>query len=158
MKGNLLTALLLIQCPFQAVSACEVKLPEARDLPPELQSAEDFVWVGSPALAALVPSGGVWKGMGPGGRFRDKWWWWRAGYRALDEPVPELEITATRLDGEAPPVHNPHATNAMEAFDPPDPSGWQRILTMLEFPAPGCWAVSATYHGERLQFVFLVGG
>jgi hypothetical protein len=159
MNGKLLVILIVAIGYCTSASACEVSLPEAQNLPAsELQPIEGFVWVGSPELAARVPQGGLWKGMGLDYQFRDKWWWWREGYSAPEEPVPELEITAIMLDGEAPTVHIPHATNAMEARDPPGPPRWHRILTLMEFPAPGCWAVTATYHGNELHFVFQVGG
>ena len=159
MKCPFPTALLLTPILYASASACEATLPDARNLPAsELQSIKGFVWVGSPALAAQVPEGGLWKGMGPDHQFRDKWWWWREGYNANDEPVPELEITAIMLDGEAPPVHIPRATSAMEAREAPNPPRWHRILTLMEFPKPGCWAVTATYHGNELKFVFQVEG
>ena len=159
MKGIYPIAFLLASFACASASACEVALPSPRNLPAaEFPSSGGFVWVGSPDLAAQVPENGLWNGMGPEYQFRDKWWWWREGFNANDEPVPELEITATMLDGDAPPVHIPVATSAMEARDTPEPPRWHRILTLMEFPEPGCWAVTATYHDTELRFVFQVGG
>jgi hypothetical protein len=130
---------------------CAVSLPESSGLPDSLQnSPEGFVWVGTPKLAARVPADGHWTAMGPDYNYRDKWPWWREGYRANAEQKPALTISARRLDGDAPAVYLPDATNA---FGP----GWDRILTLMEFPSPGCWEVVGRYHGEELRFVFKVG-
>lgn len=151
--STLLLAFILIAT--SSASACEISLPEAENLPDSISDPnQGFIWVGSPALAALVPEGGLWNGMGPQHHFRDKWWWWREGFNAYDEPKPELEITAILLDGDAPPVHVGNATSGMSAHNPPR---WHRILIGMEFPKPGCWEVTANYHGHELRFVFLVG-
>src|SRR5262245_19359192 len=83
---------------------CVVSLPPATEPPPSQETGECWAWVGSPKLAAHVPANGVWTGMGPKHNYRDKWWWWREGYRAAKETEPELTILANRLDGHAPPV------------------------------------------------------
>jgi len=146
----------IVFCTTSFAFECAVSLPEAHNLASsDLKPYKGFTWVGSPRLAAQVPENGHWIGMGPEYQFRDKWWWWREGYNAHDEGKPALEITATMLDGEAPPVHIPHATNAMSAHNPPR---WHRILTLMEFPTPGCWEVTATYYENELKFVFQVGG
>ena len=132
-------------------SECQISLPESTDLPESLhESPEGFVWVGSPNLAARVPDDGHWTAMGPDHNYRDKWWWWREGYQAKEETKPELTISARKLDGSAPPVYLPNATNA---YGP----GWDMILTMMEFPSSGCWEVIGKYRGQELRFVFHVG-
>jgi len=88
--------------------------------------------------------------MGADHNYRDKWWWWREGYRAMEETAPQLMILATRLDAPAPPVVISKATNAFG-------ENWDRILTAMEFPSAGCWDVFASYHGEELRFIFKVG-
>ncbi len=132
-------------------SECQVSLPERGDLPDSLQeSPEGFGWFGTSKLAARVPEDGHWTAMGPEHNYRDKWWWWREGYRAKEETKPELIISASRLDGPAPPVFIPHATNA---YGP----GWDLMLVGMEFPTSGCWEVIGRYHGHELRFVFRVG-
>jgi hypothetical protein len=127
-----------------------VSLPPETDPPPTQETQDGWAWVGSPKLAAHVPADGVWTGMGRQHNYRDKWWWWREGYRAADETQPELRILATRLDGSAPPVVIERATNAMLA-------DVDLILAGMEFPAAGCWDVFASYRGEELRFIFKVG-
>ena len=146
----LVVAILTLALSMPKSVACEVSLPEANGLPDFLEASEGFVWVGSPKLAAQVPANGHWTGMGADHKFRDKWWWWREGYRAQDETQPELMILATRLDAPGPPIVKSKATNAFG-------ENWDLILTGMEFPTPGCWDVFANYHGEELRFIFKVG-
>lgn len=150
LKPTVAVAMIVAWSAVQA-SECQISLPESADLPGSLQeSTEGFVWVGTPNLAARVPDDGHWIAMGPDHNYRDKWVWWREGYRAKEETKPELNISARKLDGPAPPVYLPHGTNA---FGP----GWDRILTLMEFPSAGCWEVIGRYHDEELRFVFQVG-
>ena len=130
--------------------ACEVSLPASIGIPDWLKASEGFVWVGSPKLAAQVPKSGHWTGMGPKHDYRDKWWWWREGYRAAEETQPELMVLANRLDAPAPPVVIQRATNAITA-------NLDLILAGMEFPTSGCWDVFASYRGEELKFIFKVG-
>ena len=158
MKTGLFSVVISIFLVCSSVygTECQVTLPGNDNLdPPFDPTLEGFAWFGSNDLAARAPKDGHWTAMGPDYNYRDKWWWWREGYNAHDERKPALEITATMLDGEALPVHIPHATNAMSAHNPPR---WHRILTLMEFPAPGCWEVTATYYENELKFVFQVGG
>ncbi len=134
-----------------SANACEVSLPASIGLPDWLEASEGFVWVGSPKLAAQVPKDGHWVAMGAEHNYRDKWWWWREGYRAVEETQPQLMILANRLDAPAPPVVIERATNAI--FAP----GRDQILTGMEFPTAGCWDVFASYRGEELRFIFKVG-
>ena len=89
--------------------------------------------------------------MGPGRMYGDKFWWWRSGYSAFEEPRPNLTISAIRLDGVAPDVEINNATNAFG-------DGWHAMLIGMEFPSAGCWKVVGTYNGsQQLAFVLLVG-
>ena len=134
-----------------SASACEVSLPASIGLPDWLKASEGFVWVGSPKLAAQVPKDGHWVAMGAEHNYRDKWWWWREGYRAVEETQPELMILANRLDAPAPPV-------VIRACDQCDiTASLDLILTGMEFPTSGCWDVFASYRGEELRFIFKVG-
>lgn len=156
MSKKLVICLLLAQLTSVSALACEISIPKAENLPAsELLASEGFIWVGSPALAAQVPESGHWTGMGPDHNYRDKWWLWREGFDAYQESKPELFVFAKKLDTEAQSFSLPHATTGIYG---PSHDRRHRILTLLEFPEPGCWEVNATYQGAELQFVFLVGG
>lgn len=143
--------LLLLACTASNGYECSIRLPEAGDLPDTMRAPVGFTWVGTSALAAQVPSDGHWTAMGPKRDYRDKWWWWREGYTAQDEPRPNIKVTAVRLDGPAPVFKEPFVTSAVGP-------GWDRMLVMMEFPTAGCWDVLVDYDGHELRFVFRVGG
>lgn len=63
------------------------------------------------------------------------WWRWRTG---------RLEVTARRLDDVAPPLR----TVFPEADEGPG-----RELSILAFPAAGCWEVTGRLNGSELTFV-----
>jgi hypothetical protein len=90
--------------------------------------------------------------MGPNHNYRDKLFWWRDGYSGVVEARPALTVSARRLDGHAPPVRIPRATNAHHK----DFGGWA-MLVMVEFPTAGCWEVTGQYKEETLSFVVQVG-
>ena len=137
--------------PMPEAAACEVSVPGANGLPEWMaESPEGFIWVGSPKLAAHVPEDGHWTAMGPDHNYFDKCWWWREGYRALDDPEPELVITATRLDASSAPVSVADATSAMF-------TGRDLMLAGMAFPSSGCWEVIGQFRDEKLRFVFNVG-
>jgi hypothetical protein len=134
---------------------CVVTLPSERPIEGAPWSDElhpSRGWYGSTQLAALLPSNGKWKGMGPDRAFGDKFWWWRSGYSARKEMQPDLVISAKRLDG---PVQDIVISGATNAYG----SGWDSMLIGMEFPEAGCWKVTGTYNGsEELTFVLQVGG
>jgi hypothetical protein len=153
MRPLKLSASIIMSVAFGAsvASECKVSLPEVGDLPESVRKAPaGFKWVGTEKLAAQVPADGHWTGMGSEHDYGDKWWWWREGYRAREEIKPELSITATRLDDQAPSVFISHATNAYG-------DNWDRMLIGMAFPTAGCWEVVAAYRGHQLRFVFKVG-
>lgn len=134
------------------VSACEIELPSNENLsePWKSKQAHGFAWFGSDELAAKVPKDGHWTGMGPKHDYGDKFWWWRKGYKAMEEPRPELVVTGIRLDGRAPAVRMDRASNAFG-------KNWDLMLIGMEFPTAGCWEVIGRYHGRELRFVLKVG-
>jgi hypothetical protein len=163
-KAAAATAILLacVICSPVLVSAesppvgaqCPVTLPSDRPVAGAPWSDDEdssFGWYGSENLAAFLPRDGHWVGMGAERNYFDKFWWWRSGYRADEEPNPDLSISAVRLDGSAPVVEIDDATNAFG-------EGWQSMLVGMEFPTAGCWEVRGTYNGtEQLVLVLLVG-
>ena len=131
-----------------ATNNCPVTVtPEQSFAEPSPSSASRF-WYGSEALAVLLPRSGMWRGMGPDHRYRNKLFWWRQGYDGAAEPRPALVLTGRRLDGEAPPAIVSRATNAHHA----DFGGWA-MLVMVELPSSGCWEITGEYEGESARFV-----
>src|SRR5688572_1406910 len=127
-------------------ASCATTVAPTRAFAEPSPSLATRFWYGSEGLAVWLDRDGTWQGM------RDKLFWWREGYNGATETRPRLTVTARRLDGEAPPVHVPRATNAHhEVF-----GGWS-MLMMLEFPTAGCWEVTGRYKGQTLSFVVQVG-
>jgi len=135
-----------------ATPPCPLTLAVARPFAEPSPSNASRFWYGSEDLAALLKTGGTWHGMGRARRYRDKLFWWRRGYDGRGESSPELIVKGRRLDGDAPPVVVPSATNAHHS----DFGGWA-MLTAVEFPAGGCWEVTGEYRGKKLSFVVQVG-
>ena len=77
----------------------------------------------------------------------DESFWWHPGFDGRHEPRPKLQIMATELQTRT-RVLTPRATNAFAD----DLGGWA-MLTMLNFPVPGCWFVTATYQGTSVSYV-----
>jgi len=106
-------------------------------------------WFGSESLAVILPPGGVWMGMGPEHRYRDKLFWWSHGFRPGSES--NLVVRGRRLDRESPPADISRATNAHS----PSLGGWT-MLVAVEFPSAGCWEITGEYLGQKLSFVVSV--
>lgn len=132
-----------------SLASCPVTRPPARPfVPPSPHPATppplygDRFWYGDAALWTWLPRDGTWQGL------RDKSYWWRAGYDPIAEQQPALRPTDERLDAPAPPFDNGgRATN-----------GWRDdigpfMLTMVDLPTPGCWAITARYGTAELRFV-----
>ena len=103
-------------------------------------------WYGSERLAVVLPPDGIWRGMGPTHNFRDKLFWWSAGFKPGSES--NLKVAGVRLDGDAPAATISRVTTAhAESL-----GGWT-MLVMVEFPSAGCWQITGEYLGEKLTFV-----
>lgn len=103
-------------------------------------------WYGSEALAVMLPLEGIWRGLGPRHRFREKLFWWSSGFKPGLES--NLQVSARKLDGTGSEGDISQPTNAHA----PDLGGWT-MLVMVEFPSPGCWEITGTYLGQTLSFV-----
>ena len=152
-KQRIAGCVLALGLVFPAVSSafdCPVSVPTMGDPPGTLGSSTSRGWYGTYALAALIPRDGKWTGMGPGHGYRDKFWWWREGYYARSEPLPDLVVTAEKLPDASIQTASSKATNASGGH-------WDAMLVLLEFPSPGCWRVTGRYQDERLQVILKVG-
>jgi hypothetical protein len=106
---------------------------------------------GTDAFGVFLPPDGRWHGMAAEQHFRNKVFWYRAGYDGRIEPRPNLVVHGRRLDGSAPPVLISQATNAHHE----DFGGWS-MLTMVEFPDAGCWELTGQYGRDSVSFVVRV--
>lgn len=162
MKRTTLLALLfsltipLVACGVPKASAegpdaCPVTQPQEPPFsPPEPIGASDegYFWYGSPELWTQLPVDGAWRDL-PHSEYgyTQKIFWGHEGYDWQAEPHPDLSVTATRLDGDAPPVEPTQGTNAYH------PDFGSFMLTGVDFPTPGCWQVTGQYSGHSLSFV-----
>ena len=159
MKKVWLVGLITVQLGFpMSAVACDVTLPKHRPVAVDGSMGRGgnatHDWYGSRDLAALIPNNGQWSGMGEDRQFSDKFWWWRQGYDAHEEPHPDLVVRAKRLDGPADPVRITRVTHGKRAHG----SSSDSILVNMKFPVSGCWEVRGTYEGfESLRMVFWVG-
>ena len=127
---------------------CPVTTPPASDL---ARSGSDVWRYGSDVFGVFLPRDGRWHGMAAEQHYRNKVFWYREGYDGRREPVPALTVHGRRLDGSDARVTITQATNASHA----DFGGWA-MLTMVEFPEPGCWEVTGEYGRDTVSFVVRV--
>jgi hypothetical protein len=125
-------------------NACLATIPSGATLGEPFPASEN--WYGSETLAVQLRPDGVWRGMGPANRYRDKLFWWSYGIRPGAETG--LVVKGRRLDGDAPAADISRATNAHS----PSLGGWT-MLVAVEFPSSGCWEITGDYLGQKLAFV-----
>jgi hypothetical protein len=126
-------------------------------VPPAPYSAElgpESFWFGTERLWTVLHEGGIWNGLphytSDDPTFRQKLFFWSAGFDAHSEPRPALTITGKRLDAPAPPLASDRASN-----------GWQDpeqsfMVTGINLPTLGCWRITARYRNQPLTFVVRV--
>ncbi len=146
-------------------ASCPVTVATAGFVPPEPYPPEPpggQVWYGTPELWTLLDAGPViWGGRsyvheGEIVLFSKTLWFSERFSTARGEDFsgdPNITLTATRLDEPAPVVRRdrgvPSFNEHIKNF----------LLVPLALPAePGCWRVTATYHGAELSYVMEVGG
>jgi hypothetical protein len=127
----------------EELAACLTTTPGGALLAEPFPSADR--WYGSEALAVILPPGGIWNGLGPERHYRNKLFWWSAGFRPGLEH--NLTVTGRRLDADAPPATVSRSTNAHS----PSLGGWT-LLVGVEFPSAGCWQILGEYLGQKLAF------
>lgn len=128
-------------------NVCLATIPSGATLGEPFPASES--WYGSETLAVQLPPNGIWRGMGPAHRYRDKLFWWSYGIRPGSETG--LTVQGRRLDGEAPPADVSRATNARW----PSSGGWT-MLVAVEFASAGCWEITGEYLGQKLSFIVSV--
>ena len=81
-----------------------------------------------------------WQGL------RHKIFWWRPGFDGAQEHHPTLTLTIRPVNGSVTTSVERPATNAHFGGE------WS-MLTMVDFPAAGCWEVRGSYGGHSVTFV-----
>jgi hypothetical protein len=81
-----------------------------------------------------------WRGL------RHKIFWWRHGFNGATEQRPNLTLTIRPVNGNVTTSVERPATNAQFGGE------WS-MLTMVDFPEPGCWEVTGAYGGHSVSFV-----
>ena len=110
---------------------------------PAVPPMQRMFWYGNDDLWTWLPLDGRV------GR-REKSIWWHPGFYPRIEPKPDLRVVATELETRT-RVVAPGAGNAFANED----GGWT-MMTMLGLPVAGCWVVTATYHGAKVNYVVAV--
>jgi hypothetical protein len=111
---------------------------------------DDKFWYGTNQLWTWLNADGTWPMPKHNGVLFDKSFWWREGYDWRIETEPALRVTGRRLDAPAPAVTVSGATNGYEQYM------GAFMLTGLELPTGGCWALTGDYAGRSLRFVVWV--
>jgi hypothetical protein len=126
-------------------------------VPPAPYSAKldpGHFWFGTEKLWTDLQADGLWNGLPhytpDDPTFRQKLFFWRAGFDARSEPRPALTITGKRLDAPAPPHASDRASNGWQ--DPEQPF----MVTGINLPTLGCWRITAHYRDQELTFVVRV--
>jgi hypothetical protein len=140
-----------------SVSCPITKPPEHPFVPPAPYSAQlnpNSFWFGTEKLWTFLTADGTWNGLPhytpDDPTFRQKLFFWRAGFDARSEPQPALTITGKRLDAPAPPLASDQANAGWQTRDQPF------IVTGINIPTLGCWQITAHYQGQNLTFVVRV--
>ncbi len=140
----------------RAQNFCHTTLPPSQPFIPPApyvqDSGDDRFWYGTEALWTSLRYDGKWTGYHNERGYREKLFFWAKGYDWRKEPKPPLIINVHRLDADGRDIA---ITDANNAFVPS--RGSAGMVTAFEIPTPGCWQLTAHFHGHTLTFVVLVG-
>jgi hypothetical protein len=124
--------------------------PKTPFIPPEpwpsQPPGEGQFWLGDSGLWTALPISGSWRQLALG----EKFWWWSEKFDVAEDAMPDLTVTARRLDGDVPSFQVSEATNGYhESFN------WAMLIG-VELASPGCWEFTGQYKGHQLSFVLWV--
>jgi len=139
-------------------TSCATTLPQDPSFVPPLPYWQDATtgrfWYGTESLWTLLGVQGTWSMRGnvlEGKGYRTKLMYWRRGFDWRKEPQPELIVTASRLDREAPTVAAEQANAVFVTGQTPS-----AMMTAIDIPTTGCWRLTARYRDQNLSFVVSV--
>lgn len=129
------------------LSTCQViQPPETPFVPPDpwppQPPGQGEFWYGEEGLWTALPKSGSWRQLALG----EKFWWWSEEFDVTEDAIPDLTVTARRLDGEAPSFQVSEATNGYHAS-----FNWA-MLVGVQLASPGCWEFTGQYKGHQLRF------
>jgi len=132
---------------------CKISKPNLETPAPFTYTNPGFGWYGDHMLAVLIPSNGIWQGMGENYNFRNKLLWWEKRNSLNPDNESAIKILATNLSNGTVLKKPAYAGNIYvgEKF-----TDWGGMLTALEFSSTGCWQVSGQFEGHKLEFTVLV--
>ena len=134
----------LVSCPVTIPPQPAVIPPHPYPAQPPAQYGA--AWYGTTELWTMLdPNSAVWDDL-PG--LTQKTFWWNDGYDWGEEPQPRIAITARRID-QTPLEFESSGTGT---------NGYRTdigsfMLVGIEFPAPGCWDLTASYKGTELSYI-----
>ncbi len=139
-----------------AAPACAVtEAPSPVFTPPppyEVSPGERDFYLGSDDFWTILPNNGVWEARHDQATYdRRKIVWFSKDYWWLSRQEDDLRVEARKLDGGGESVHVAWATNA---FIPEHQTS--AMMNSIEFPATGCWEITASWHSHQLKFVVWV--
>ena len=134
-------------------NSCPVSKPNLENPNGALKAQGQFGWFGTEELAAIIPLDGNWIGMGGAHAYRNKFWWWYEGSEKDFLYNPPLEIVAKNLERELEfSVRSPTGASTGS-----DNYQWYSLVTILEFPAKGCWQIVGTRGQKTITINLMVG-
>lgn len=134
-------------------SPCLVSNPNFSNPEGAIRPSSGLGWFGSEELAAIIPINGNWLGMGVEHAYRNKFWWWYKGAETESSSKPSLKIVARNIrTGQEFSVNEPSSASTGS-----DNYQWYSLVTILEFPANGCWQIVGAQEHRKLTIVLKVG-
>jgi len=134
---------LLAQCPVTANSMDHPFVPPFPYRATLGSPNPSRFWYGSEALWTTISPIVQTSGKIP---FAMKLVYWRVGFDWRTEQMPDLQVTAKRLDKSVPllQTETPHGTK-LSGDDSPTAMA---MLTVIRFPSEGCWEITGKYKGD----------
>jgi hypothetical protein len=141
-----------------AVAACDVTRPIPAFVPPSPNPATppgpgNSAWFGTPALWTMLDRDGeTWEHLPLStDGLSQKTFWWSTDWVPEANPVPDITVVGTRLDGPGTFTVGPGTNAATTGLG-------TSMLVGVTVPTPGCWHLTGTYLDASLSIVVLVKG
>jgi hypothetical protein len=108
-------------------------------------------WYGTPALWTALPTTGAWPNLPfDANGFTQKILWWHDGYDWRAEPVPNLVVSGTKVDGPSKALVSSAGSNAFAS------DIGSAMVVVVSMPTAGCWKITGAYKESQLSFVVTI--